>query len=158
MGFIDDNSSQKNNVYGFTTFMSTEEMNKNIRQASQGKLQAVLAAFMSSNNNTALPVQDLLNQIAAEPMDLETDGEAAAFAAAMSGSVPLSAGGSTVDPQNTILSAFHVATLRCLLNTESKPSERYNSLVLIATIVSKTPPQMRRTLGICSHHGGTVTS
>lgn len=90
----------------------------------------------------------LVNQAASQmtgPNGTPISPEALAAAAAAA-SAPVSAGVSTEDPPDPHVSTFHVYSLRCLLNTESKPFERYNALVLIANIVSNTPPWMRRIL------------
>lgn len=176
MGFLDEDSSRQNSIYGVTTFLYNQASVNAYTQASQGNIQAVLPALrLSSNNPSNLPVyvqapqdgsvnpaalqnvgstsgapnlmpfQSLVDQAAGQmmaPNGMPMD--AAALAAAAAVHYP----GVQIeqDPRDTHVSAVHVASLRCLLNTQTKPAERYHALAMAANTVSIAPPQMRRIL------------
>ncbi|KAK7926596.1 hypothetical protein PG985_003594 [Apiospora marii] len=164
MGFLDEDSSKQNSLYGFTTFLYSQASVNTFVQASQGNIQAVLPALRHSSNNssnlpvyvqapqsgtvnpaalqnvgsppaapTLMPFQSLVNQAAAQMTGPNgTPMNAAALAATAAASGPVSGTLIAQDPENTHVSAFHVAALRCLLNTQSKPAERYFALASIA--------------------------
>lgn len=103
------------------------------------------------------PLEELIEQAASELDSRNPDGtvmNAVEFVDSFQDS--LLADELTWNPPDTFISNFHIAPLRCLLSTESKPSEKYNAILGIADVVSKTTADPSKPL--YSYHGSTDTS
>ncbi|KAK8052302.1 hypothetical protein PG993_003687 [Apiospora rasikravindrae] len=173
LSFSDEASvPQSASNYGYSVFGFTQEAADNIMKTEQGGIPAVIQALQSTRNPNNFPrhvkrpqvmggnsdladfedlmdIGDLVDQAAAQtPGPGGSVMDAAAFAAAAAG--PISEDEFKVDPIDTLLCVFHVAPLRCLLNTQSKPFERYNALMSVATtILHELSVGFANTPGLC---------
>ncbi|KAK8081109.1 hypothetical protein PG997_008927 [Apiospora hydei] len=174
LSFVDEASvTQGEGIYGYSAFGFTYEAAGYINKMVQGDVSAVAPALQTTRNlknlplyvkkpqDTAgnpvltgfedfegceefMPIEDLVAQAVSQtPGPDDSVMDAAAIALAALG--PISGDEFKMDPVDTLLCTVHVAPLRCLLNTESKPFERYNALMSMAVTVSE-PPNMRRIL------------
>ncbi|KAK7996473.1 hypothetical protein PG989_004513 [Apiospora arundinis] len=110
-----------------------------------GNVQTKLASQdgIASKNAGSAPdpsqyvsLEELVGQAAWESQATNPDGSvmnANEFAASLSGDI--SADEFIMNPVDCSMSCFHVAPLRCLLNTKSRPHEKWNAIMAMSAVI-----------------------